>query len=186
MGGADKTALPFGDGTVLDHLLDSLPADWPVVCVGESRHTHRVVTWTRESPPGGGPVAGMAAGLAVVDTPVCVLVAGDMPFAGSAAAHLASLVPLVAAKRGAMSPLSAATSEDGAVGVDGTGRAQPLLGAYRTDALRRAVPDEPGGTSLMAVVEALRVELVRLEDPACLDVDTPESLGRARNLLGGT
>jgi molybdopterin-guanine dinucleotide biosynthesis protein A len=176
MGGADKTALPFAGTTVLDHLLDSLPADWPVVCVGEARHTQRSVTWTRESPPGGGPVAGMAAGLALVATPLVLLLAGDLPFAGPAAAHLA----LVAGKRRAISPPFPATSA--VVATDEEGRAQPLLGAYRTEALRRAVPDEPGGARLMGVLEHLGVEFVPLDDRACLDVDTPESLARATQL----
>jgi molybdopterin-guanine dinucleotide biosynthesis protein A len=68
------------------------------------------------------------------------------------------------------------------VATDEEGRAQPLLGAYRTEALRRAVPDEPGGARLMGVLEHHGVEFVPLDDRACLDVDTPESLARATQL----
>src|SRR5699024_2806292 len=103
MGGTDKTALPLGGATVLDHLLDALPADWPVVCAGVERPTRRKVGWTREDPPGGGPVAGIAAGLdavaraaagadpatgIAVEPVVVVVLAGDQPFAGPAAGEL--------------------------------------------------------------------------------------------------
>ena len=60
--GSDKTTATLGGATVLDHLLDGLPADWPLVVVGPERPTRRAVRWTRESPAGGGPVAAVAAG----------------------------------------------------------------------------------------------------------------------------
>src|SRR5665648_1283701 len=83
-GGPDKTRERLAGTTVLDHLLDALPAGWAVVCVGEERDTTRSVRWCRESPAGGGPVAGIAAGLEHLDTKVCVIVGGDMPFAAAA------------------------------------------------------------------------------------------------------
>src|SRR4051812_41556840 len=90
MGSGDKTAAPFGSGTVLDHLIDDLPAKWPVVTVGPERPTRRRTQWTREAPPGGGPVAAIAAGLALVRTDLVVVLAGDMPFAAGTAARLAA------------------------------------------------------------------------------------------------
>ena len=83
--GTDKTAAALGTTTVLDHLLDHLPDGWPVVAVGPERPTHRRVRWTRETPTGAGPVAAVAAGLPLVDTDLVVLLAGDMPFAATAA-----------------------------------------------------------------------------------------------------
>ena len=195
MGGADKTALPFGGTTVLDHLLDSLPATWPTVCVGEPRPTRRDVGWTRESPPGGGPVAGMAAGLARVATPVVVLLAGDLPFAGPAAAHLASVLvgppapstPAVAEISRHMWRELSATSEGeeaaGVLAVDGEGRAQPLLAAYRTDTLRAALPAQSRGARLRDVIARVTVRRVPTDDLACLDVDTPEALAEALGRL---
>ena len=66
LGGVDKTRESLSGTTVLDYLLDDLPPGWPVVCVGEMRATTRSVQWCRESPAGGGPVAGIAAGLELI------------------------------------------------------------------------------------------------------------------------
>ncbi|MBE3074108.1 MAG: NTP transferase domain-containing protein, partial [Actinobacteria bacterium] len=132
MGGADKTRALLGATTVLDRLLDTLPSCWDVVCVGEERPTTRAVTWCREEPPRGGPVAGIAAGLLTVDASVCVVVGGDMPFA---AAALPTLLEALNAQRGL----------DAVLGLDPKGRRQPLLAAYRVEALRSALPGEPGG-----------------------------------------
>ena len=171
LGGRDKTREALGATTVLDHLLDGLPETWPVVCVGEQRPTTRPVTWVREQPPGGGPVAALAAGLTAVATPTCVVLAGDMPFAGPAAADLAAVL----------------RHDDGVeavVATDGEGRSQPLLAAYRTGALRAALPDDPPGARLMGVLDRLRVTALALPHPFTLDVDTPEALARARHIVG--
>lgn len=168
-GGTDKTRAELAGGTVLDHLLERLPPGWAVVCVGDARPTTREVTWARESPPGGGPVAGIAAGLARVATPTCAIVGGDMPFASPALGELAAR-------------LEAAPPEvDAAVATDVGGHAQPLLAAYRTAALRDALPGRTGGGRLMAVLDRLRLHLVACDERAVLDVDTPEALERARH-----
>jgi len=88
--GEDKTQAALHGRPVLDWLLDSLPGGWDVICVGHERPTTRAgVRWTREDPAGGGPVAALAAGLALVSAPTVVLLGGDMPFGGAAAARLA-------------------------------------------------------------------------------------------------
>jgi molybdopterin-guanine dinucleotide biosynthesis protein A len=171
LGGRDKTREALGASTVLDHLLAALPPGWPVLCVGEERPTCRPVAWAREDPPGGGPVAALAAGLRHVPTPTCVVVAGDLPFAGPAAADL-------------VAALGDSPEDDAVVGLDGEGRAQPLLAAYRTEALRAALPDDPAGARLMAVLDRLRTSTLELPAPRTLDVDTPEALARARHIVG--
>ncbi len=85
MGVPDKTALPFGEATILDSALAGLPTGL-VVCVGDPRplraptptvQVHGApapaapadplpLVWTRETPVGGGPVAGIRAGLDAV------------------------------------------------------------------------------------------------------------------------
>ena len=164
--GGDKTKAPLGDATVLDHLLDGLPADWVVICVGAPRSTHRTVAWCREVPPGGGPVAALAAALPHVRTSLLVALGGDMPYAAVPAPGLAAA-------------LAAEPDLDAVVGRDGGGRLQPLLAAYRTEALRAALPDPPAGSPLMRVLDALRSVAVPLDDPSALDVDTPGDLDRA-------
>lgn len=170
MGGVDKTRSLLGVTTVLDHLLDTMPSCWDIVCVGEERPTNRAVSWRRESPPGGGPVAGIAAGLVAVVSSVCAVVGGDMPFA---AAALPTLVDALNAQPGL----------DAVLAADPDGRTQPLLAAYRTEALRAALPREPGGARLMAVVDSLVTGTVACEAQVILDVDTPEALERARHIV---
>jgi molybdenum cofactor guanylyltransferase len=169
MGSVDKTAAAFGSGTVLDHLLDDLPAEWPVVTVGPERPTRRQTQWTREAPPGGGPVAAIAAGLALVRTDLVVVLAGDMPFAAGTAARLAAALdddPAVAA----------------VVATDLDGRPNPLLAAYRTAALRDAVPDLPANTAARSLLAVTHTRLPVAAADA-LDVDTPEALAAARHRL---
>ena len=174
LGGVDKTRESLAGTTVLDHLLDDLPPGWPVVCVGEMRPTTRSVQWCRESPAGGGPVAGIAAALEhrdVLSAEICVVVGGDMPFAAVA------LPTLVDA-------LNDAPGLDAVLASDPDGRTQPLLAAYRFQALAAALPREPGGARLMAVVDALLIDTVAFDSQTTLDVDTPEALEQARHIVG--
>jgi molybdopterin-guanine dinucleotide biosynthesis protein A len=167
--GSDKTAATLGGATVLDHLLDDLPADWPIVVVGPERPTRRAVRWTRESPPGGGPVAAVAAALSLVDTEVVVLLAGDMPFAADTAGRLAST-------------LRADAATDGVVAVDTGGRPNPLLAAYRTAALRAELPDPPANAPARSLLAVAHTTLP-VDEADSLDVDTPEALAAARHRL---
>jgi molybdopterin-guanine dinucleotide biosynthesis protein A len=168
--GGDKTRADLGGRTVLDRLLDDLPEGWPVLCVGERRPTRRDVAWLRESPPGGGPAAGLAAALPQVTSPVVVVLGGDMPYAASAAP---ALVRRLFDDPGA----------DVVAARDGDGRTQPLLAAYRVDALRRALPEVTSGVPLMRLLDGLRVHAVPVDEGTTLDVDTPEDLDRARHRL---
>jgi molybdopterin-guanine dinucleotide biosynthesis protein A len=170
--GGDKTAADLGGIPVLDALLTTLPPEWAVRCVGPERPTRRDgVTWVREDPPGGGPVAGVAAGVAGTRASVTVLLGGDMPYAAPAAARLAS-------------HLWSSPDTDAVVGVDGHGHVQPLLAAYRTEALRAALPPAPEGTPLKRLLDSLRIVVDPVPAQASLDVDTPEDLEAARHRLG--
>ena len=180
--GGDKTRADLGGATVLDRLLDGLPGDWAVLCVGERRPTTRGVTWLREDPPGGGPVAALAAALPHVATPVLVALGGDMPYAAPAAPDLASR--LVAAGGTGSGGHGTGSAPEVVAARDAGGRVQPLLAAYRVDALRAAVPTPAAGAPLMRLLDRLRVEAVEVADPAALDVDTPDDLERARHRLG--
>jgi molybdopterin-guanine dinucleotide biosynthesis protein A len=167
--GSDKTAATLGRATVLDHLLDALPGPWPVVAVGPERPTRRSVRWTREVPAGGGPVAGVAAGVRLVDTDLVVVLAGDMPFAAGIAGRLAAA-------------LEADPAVDAVVGTDAGGRANPLLAAYRTTALRQALPLSSADVPARQLLRVTHGELPVAAADA-LDVDTPEALATARHRL---
>jgi molybdopterin-guanine dinucleotide biosynthesis protein A len=168
---------------VLDRLLaglDEVVPGVPVVVVGPPRPTARPVLWCREEPPGGGPVAGLAVGLAqpVGDPPAPVpndgllaVLAGDLPFAAPA------LRPLLAAW--AAAPLGT----DGVLGVDAGGDDQLLVAVHRAGALRRAVAAQSGAGAVRAVVRRLSVVRAPLPWPLTLDVDTADDLERARALV---
>jgi molybdopterin-guanine dinucleotide biosynthesis protein A len=173
LGGVDKTRESLAGTTVMEHLLGGLPLGWPVLCVGERRATVGSVQWCRESPAGGGPVAGIAAALEHLDessAEICVVVGGDMPFAAPA---LSTLVNALVAQPGL----------DAVLATDPDGRTQPLLAAYRREALLAALPHEPGGARLMSVIGKLVIGTVACDARTTLDVDTPESLALARHIV---
>lgn len=165
--GTDKLAAPLGRSTVLDTCLAGLPKTWPVVAVGPERATDRPVAWTVETPPGGGPLAAIAAGLALVASETVVVLAGDMPFAG----------PLVVALVAALTDRPEA---DAVAAADGEGGANPLLAAYRTEALRHAMPGDPAGGRARLLLEALATSPLTVAGEDTVDVDTPEALAAAR------
>jgi molybdopterin-guanine dinucleotide biosynthesis protein A len=169
--GSDKTRALAQGRPLLDHVLARLPAQWPVRCVGEPRPTLREVAWNREEPPGGGPAAAIAAALPHVERPVVVVVGGDMPFAGSVVRQLVSQLA------------QTAPDVDAVVARDGDGRLQPLLAAYRRDALATALGGDVEGMPLMRVLDRLRLHVVPVDALATVDVDTPRDLDRVRHRL---
>ncbi|MBK8437611.1 MAG: NTP transferase domain-containing protein [Austwickia sp.] len=180
MGGRDKTRELVGSVSVLELLLNALPDDWAVCCVGQPRPTDRPVLWTRERPAGGGPVAGIDAGLRALasygghdrpESAVTVVLAGDQPFAGAVAAAL-------------VNALNASRAE--AVAAEaGDGRPQLLLAAYRTQRLRQALARGPvTGAGVYATLGSLRVVALPLEPADLVDVDTPAALEAARRRAG--
>ncbi|WP_188302429.1 molybdenum cofactor guanylyltransferase, partial [Streptomyces sp. CBMA123] len=81
LGGADKPGLTVGETTLLDRVLAACAGARTTVVVGPARPTARAgVRWTREQPPGGGPVAAVAAGLDLVTADLVLLLAADLPF----------------------------------------------------------------------------------------------------------
>lgn len=156
MGGGDKTALPIRDAPMRTASITALAAAAHIFVIGPDGDLV-------EDPPGGGPLAAVAAGLARVQAPIVVVLAGDLPFV-----TLAAVETLVA--------------QASAVAVDDEGRAQYLLAAYRTEELRRALPGNPAGCSLRSVIDALAPARVPLhgDPPPWWDCDTPDDLARAR------
>lgn len=163
LGGVDKAALTIGDVTLLDRALEAASGCREVVVVGPRDETRPKALWAREEPPGGGPVAGIAAGIEALpqDADLLLVLACDMPRAGS-------VVPaLIAGAEGDGSP------GDGAWGVDGTGRAQPLLAVYERGALVRALAriGDAHGASMRALTDDLRMREVAVGE-AARDADT--------------
>lgn len=167
MGGVVKADLRVRGRRLLDLVLDATGGARQVVVVGQVRVPDGVLR-TMEDPPGQGPAAGLAAGLAALRAPApwVLVLACDLPGAQSATA------PLVAAA-GATGP-----QVDGVCLRDDTGKDQWLLALYRAAALREALAGRDlSGASMRSVAAALRLRPVASPDPwAAADVDTWEDL----------
>ncbi|MET8355966.1 NTP transferase domain-containing protein [Micromonospora sp. NPDC005171] len=87
MGGVDKPALPVGGQPMRDRVLAAVTDATPRVLVGAADAVPAGVLVVREDPPGGGPVAAAAAGLALLDadTSLVALLAADLPLLTRAA-----------------------------------------------------------------------------------------------------
>jgi molybdopterin-guanine dinucleotide biosynthesis protein A len=170
--GDDKAAITIDGTSALDHLLASLPGPASVVVVGPERPTQRPVTFRRELPVHGGPVAGIASGLAAVTTPVTVLLAVDMPWAWGLAALL--VAEFESCQAAALVP------------VDGSGFRQPLCAVVRTEAVRGALQElgDPAGRSMRDLMSLLDIQerpLGETEISWVDDIDTPADLRKARS-----
>lgn len=151
LGGRDKALLEVGGRSLLAQVLDGTAAASNVVVVGAARPGFDGVLWTCERPPGGGPAAGIVAGLKALDAdaaePWVLVLAVDQPGA-------ASVVPGV---------LRAAAEAPAEVEMlcphDRDGHPQWLLAAYRRGALARACAGVGTGhdVSVRRLVAALRV-----------------------------
>lgn len=171
--GGDKLAADLSGSSVLATLVGALPPSVEVVVVGPERPVGREVLWVLEDPAGGGPLAGVAAGCAVVGTGFVALVAGDMPYAAGA------LAPLSAALTGPVGRAGQAGGVAAAVAVDDRGVANPLLSLWRTASLRAALPEDAHGRAARVLLDAPHVE-VATGTPATLDVDTADDLAAVR------
>jgi molybdopterin-guanine dinucleotide biosynthesis protein A len=161
MDGIDKAGLELGGRTLLEWSIDAfVDADEVVVVGPPSVRTARPVTFTREDPPRGGPVAGLLTGVdALLRAPSLVgVLAVDMP-------HVTM---------GTMRRLrEAATGRDGAFLVDGDGRRQ-LAGVLSAERLAAVRPDleHQHGMSLRALLAPLDLADVPADGTESRDVDT--------------
>ncbi|MBA2465562.1 MAG: NTP transferase domain-containing protein, partial [Nocardioidaceae bacterium] len=81
MDGVDKASIEIAGVTLLERALAATMSAGEVVVVGPPFPASRTVTWAREEPAGGGPAAGLLAGLDrfLVAPELVVVVAVDMP-----------------------------------------------------------------------------------------------------------
>ncbi|MFE6337650.1 NTP transferase domain-containing protein [Streptomyces sp. NPDC057806] len=172
LGGADKPGLSVGGRPLLDRVLAACAGARTTVVVADPRPTARPVTWAREDPPGGGPLAALAAGLRPTTADLVVVLSADLPFLDEGTVRR-----LTAALRD--------STDDGVLLTDADGRDQPLVAAYRTRALREglaALSEEHGGLTglpLRRLTAGLR--LTRVPDPvASFDCDTWDDIATAR------
>jgi molybdenum cofactor guanylyltransferase len=184
LGGLDKPGALVGGRSLVERVASAVADARRLVVVGPPRNPAAEegaplarAVFTREEPPGGGPVPALRAGLAHVTAPCVALLAADLPFL--TAAHIWALMR--AAHDGA-------STAAGAVLVDDGGREQWLTGVWRTATLMTALDGYAGG-SLHRLLGPLDPVLVRL--PATgdgrepwFDCDTMDDLGAARARAG--
>lgn len=155
LGGVVKPALRLGGRSLIDRVIAAVSDARPVVVVGPTELSTELpagVLLTREEPPGGGPVAASAAGIALLppEATYVALLAADLPFLTAGAV---TALRLAATDQGV----------DGAVFVDEAGRRQSLCGVWRVAALTSrlaAMKAQRGhleGASLRELLTGLRV-----------------------------
>ncbi len=124
------------------------------------------VTWVREDPPFGGPVAAIVAALRDVDADDLFVLACDTVAPVDVMSRLAAPLP---------------------PGVDGVclddGRRQWLMGRYRSAAVREAASNLPAAgrdASMRALLGGLEIASIRVDADLTRDVDTWDDLREAR------
>ncbi|MFJ1972614.1 NTP transferase domain-containing protein [Streptomyces sp. NPDC087903] len=180
LGGADKPGVRVGGRALLDRVLAACAGARTITVVADPRPTGRPVTWAREDPPGGGPVAALAAGLRHTTAEQVFVVSADLPFLAEPTVRR-----LLAALR--------SSGAEGVLLTDADGRDQPLVAVYRTQALRRELAalagtaptgGSTGGDGLSGLPLrrlTARLDLTRVQDPvASFDCDTWDDIATAR------
>ncbi|MGA4669971.1 NTP transferase domain-containing protein [Propionibacteriaceae bacterium Y1923] len=164
LGGVDKAALKVGGVRLLDRVLEAAAGARTTVVVGPVDAPAGVLV-TREDPPGTGPAAGIAAGLAVVGEHAewTLLLACDLPGAPLAVHQLLALV------------VEGSAEADAYCLARESGQPEWLFGIYRTSALLAAVEayGDPRDRSVRGMVGPLNPVVVEPELPnAAHDLDT--------------
>ena len=162
LGGTDKGSLEHAGRSLLVRALDAVAGASEVVVVGPEVGVARPVTFAREDPPGGGPLAGTAAGVAALTLSHdrVVVLAVDMPHvtAGTIARILA-----------------AAEDVDAAWLTDSEGRRQ-LAGAVRPSLV--PPPEDAHDAPMRRLMTAGTVRDVAAIEGEAEDIDTWEDVLR--------
>ena len=171
--GADKGSVELHGRTLLTWALDAVLDAAEVVVVGDPVPTHRPVTFVREDPRHGGPVAALLTGRdALLDPRETVAVlACDMPF----------LTPRTFQRLRA-----AAAGHDGAAltGPDGRRQLAMVLDVVRLDAVRPGL-EEQHGMAIHRLLAPLDLAEVDAEGREHRDVDTWADLSGLRDEADG-
>jgi len=178
--GSDKANLLLGEQTLLRRVIAAMRQVFPHVIISVRQPRPEIdLPQVCDEQSGGGPLAGLAAGLGHIATPWAFVVACDMPFVEPA------MVELLAGYR----------SDFQAVVPVVQGHPQPLAAFYAGSCLDKLHAHLAGGgkNSLRAVLEQLQVryvdesELLKA-DPALrsfFDLDTPQDVATAQKQFGG-
>jgi molybdopterin-guanine dinucleotide biosynthesis protein A len=182
MGGAAKPAVRVGGTPMLNRVLDAAEHARPRIVVGPLELTPLLpsgVSLTVEETPGGGPVAGLAAGVHLLTDSVqqVAVLASDLPFVN------AEILDRL------RSELSG--SAEVAVLVDDTGRPQWMCSVWRHVALARRLEQlgDPAGRSMQDLVDGAQIRHVMVPAPSgpppWFDCDTDDDVRQAEEWADG-
>lgn len=169
--GRDKALLPLDDKTLLEHVIASMQQVFPQVIVSV-RETRAGVDLSQvcDEQSGSGPLAGLVAGLAKVDTPWVFAVACDMPYIST---QLIEYIDKYRSERQAVVPV---------VG----GYPQPLAAFYSVSCLeviRKVLAGQDKSLrGLLRQLDVCYVDEAGMSDAALrsfVDLDTPEDYAAA-------
>ena len=166
IGGADKPMLDVAGVPMLSLVLDAVAAARVRVVAGPQRDISGV-TWCEEKPPGGGPVAAIAAALPATGAATIVVLAADLPW----------IAPAIEPLRTALD-----RSDADVAMLARDGRQNYLAAAWRRSALVAAIRglDDAAGVSMRRLVADARVVEVPDAGHWGEDCDTWTDLARAR------
>jgi molybdopterin-guanine dinucleotide biosynthesis protein A len=171
--------MDFAGEPLIARILKGLPKGEVIISGPEFEQNIRKITFVQENPPGGGPVAAIAAAMALVESPDVFLIATDMPFAGEIVNRL----------------LVQNFSSNALIPVDALGKRQPLCARYKTRALLQALkilgdPNDKSMRSLLAELDKQELETIEellVEDSMLsklVDIDTKEDYEKIINDYG--
>lgn len=191
LGGIAKPLATIGGTTLLDLAIAAVPAGSEIVVVGPPElRVPAEVLLVREDPPFSGPVAALAAGVAALRSavpptqpptqppaPSPSLQQSPSPAGSPKQSSTAGWLLVLAADQPTVGDsvrilLGAERGSDGVIGLDGTGRRQPLAALYRAAAVRDLLNRNSSPRRLMDLAAMLSLAEVFLGDR--LDVDTAD------------
>lgn len=166
LGGFRKADLIVGGRRLLDTVLEAVGGCEQRIVVGyEDLEVPAGVVLTREDPPGSGPAAGVAAGMAfVAEAEWVITLACDLP---GVAAAVPKLVAAAGAARAEIDSISAAAGE----------RVEWLVSIHRSHSLRAAIASFGGSVenlSMRRLFKEMVWEHVRVPPTSTHDIDTWE------------
>lgn len=174
--GQDKAMLPFKRQPLIHSVIATMQPMFAATLVSVRVPRPEIyLPQVCDSQSGGGPLMGLIAGLAAIQTDWAFVVGCDMPFVSPA------LVEKLASKR---------TAQHAVIAVVG-GRVQPLAGFYARSSLAFLRASLAlGNRSLLGALRSMEVSCVdegdlRKADPALrsfFDLDTPQDLSRAQDM----
>jgi molybdopterin-guanine dinucleotide biosynthesis protein A len=178
LGGVDKAEVEVGGSTLLTRALDATRTAAQTVVVGPAREVPSGVLRVQESPPGGGPVAAVIAGLRALpslDPDVVVVLACDMPFVDAGAVERL------------VNELADRPFVDAVLYADPDGKQQSLAAAYRRTRLAGAIAaaGDPHGAPMRSVLARLTIEEIAAHPDLTLDCDTWRDVERTRQIMEG-